>query len=541
MARATNGNYYTNPAFCQQSEFYNIQSKALHKSQISLRQPPVGAQVSHRVLDHSGYEDAKLNDSYEEQDFYEEMLVDDSGIIKEKKVVVISQTQNEGRKYIQSQQNLSRDFEVTYSSEDRTAKKHRYEYIPMIEHTSPTRQNKVKEIVENDSNISRYAVIDVDEDTESTNKGRYALVPLEDLKPRSCKVQRKPSYIKSTPNIHRYEYIDEPPDYNDSISQEYQTKTYARNNRNLYSSPPRKPIYNQTPNNSRYEYIQDQTPDRNVTRCENMTPTQKLHEILSTPKKTSIKQQTPQRITSHPNSRQQNTPRTPIIMDPFVTPKKPSPKRMSPGRNPKAQQKLNYSIGSRHTTPNANGKRHTAIIAPICSSPVQSIYSETTYSNKTESWMNLSVNKPPVQATLAVAALMMLMCGSLSSGMCFYMMSLIGKVYYLEFGIVSGFACLTLGILGFRTRYCHWLPNRNYISGYIVLSVFSLLTCAALLILLFMQPRPGTPLADMTSGAVSGISVLSLGLAATGVISSYCCSYPPPDNRVQHCAQGFTV
>lgn len=56
-----------------------------------------------------------------------------------------------------------------------------------------------------------------------------------------------------------------------------------------------------------------------------------------------------------------------------------------------------------------------------------------------------------------------------------------------------------------------------------------------------MQPRPGTPLADMTSGAVCAISVLSLFLAITGVLSSYCCSVPPPDNRVQHCAQGFVV
>lgn len=79
------------------------------------------------------------------------------------------------------------------------------------------------------------------------------------------------------------------------------------------------------------------------------------------------------------------------------------------------------------------------------------------------------------------------------------------------------------------------------ITGYLLLTVFSLLTCAGLLVLLVMQPRPGTPLADMTSGAVCGISVFSLVLALTGIVSSYCCRYPPPDNRVQHCAEGFTV
>lgn len=85
------------------------------------------------------------------------------------------------------------------------------------------------------------------------------------------------------------------------------------------------------------------------------------------------------------------------------------------------------------------------------------------------------------------------------------------------------------------------MESSSLIAGYIVLSVFSLLTCAGLLVLLFKQPKPGSPLADMTSGAVCGISVLSLVLASIGVVSSYCCKYPPPDNRVEHCVRGFTV
>ncbi|KAK9886650.1 hypothetical protein WA026_017571 [Henosepilachna vigintioctopunctata] len=540
MARSINGNYYTNPAFSQQSEFYNYQNKKLHKSQISLRQSPVGAQTPHKILDNSMCDDTNLNDTYEEQDFYEEVLVDDSGVIKGKKIVIVSQNQNEGRSYIQSQQNLSREVEVTYTaSEERIAKKQRYEYIPMKENTSPTRQNRVKELEDTDLNSSRYEVIDVEEEG-STTKNRYALVPLEDLNKQTIhRISRTPSQRISTTNLHRYEYIDDP--IEDSINSDYRARNTSRYHLNQHNSPPRNPGNLSYQNTSRYDYIHGQTPERTSQRSMNMTPTQKLHEILSTPKKLPMRQDVSQKVLSPQSHRRtQSIQRTPVV-DPFVTPKKPSPKKQTPSRNSKAQQKLNYSIGSRQMTPNTKEKRHTAMVAPICSSPVQSVYSETTYSNKSESWMNLSVKKPPIQATLAVAALMMFVCGGLSSGMCFYMMSLIGKVYYLEFGIVSGFACLTLGVLGFRTRYCHWLPNRNYISGYIVLSVFSLLTCAALLILLFMQPRPGTPLADMTSGAVSGISVLSLCLAATGVVSSYCCSYPPPDNRVQHCAQGFTV
>lgn len=150
------------------------------------------------------------------------------------------------------------------------------------------------------------------------------------------------------------------------------------------------------------------------------------------------------------------------LIDPFCTPNKTPPKVIR-HQTPKAQQKLNYTLSTRQENVMEN-KRHTAVIAPICSSPVQSVYSETTFSNKTESWMNLSIKKP-VQGTLAVAAVMMILCGGLTSALCFYMVSVVGRMYYLDFGIVSGFACLLLGLLAFRSRNCHWLPNRNYISG----------------------------------------------------------------------------
>lgn len=232
------------------------------------------------------------------------------------------------------------------------------------------------------------------------------------------------------------------------------------------------------------------------------------------------------------------------------------------GKSPaRAQQKLNYTLATRHCAPD---KRNVAMVAPICSSPVQSVYSETTASNRTASWMNLSAYRPPVHASLTAAALMMTVCGGLATVLCFYMVSVMGRLYFLDFGIVSGFACLVLGMLGFGSRsHYRWLPNRNYMSGndaarsvqgrrvpvltllcalgYIILTLFSLVTCVGLLVLLFTRPRPGTPLADMTSGAVCGISALSLILAVGGIASSYCCRFPPPDNRVEHCVRGFTV
>ncbi|GBP49246.1 hypothetical protein EVAR_96554_1 [Eumeta japonica] len=159
--------------------------------------------------------------------------------------------------------------------------------------------------------------------------------------------------------------------------------------------------------------------------------------------------------------------------------------------------------------------------------PSASEYSDDTY----RSWTTLKYLNA-ASATLAVAALMMTLCGALSAGLSFYIMYTMGRRYYLDFGVLSGFTCLLLGLLGFRSRKYQLLPNRNYISGYIVLSVFSLFSAACLLILLCAQPRPGSALNDVSGGAVCALSALSLALASLGVFTSYCCRHPPPDNRV---------
>lgn len=140
---------------------------------------------------------------------------------------------------------------------------------------------------------------------------------------------------------------------------------------------------------------------------------------------------------------------------------------------PKAQQKLNYTLGAKQIS---QDKRHMAIVAPMCSSPVQSVYSETTFS-KSGSWSNLSIKKHPIQATLTFAAFMMVLCGAVTSSLCFYMIYLMERQYYLDFGVVAGFTCLILGLLGFRSRHVYWLPNRNYISGKFNIIFFCFYIC----------------------------------------------------------------
>lgn len=117
---------------------------------------------------------------------------------------------------------------------------------------------------------------------------------------------------------------------------------------------------------------------------------------------------------------------------------------------------------------------------------------------------------------------------------------------------MAGFAGVGLGLLGFKSRQCDWLPNRNYISGkiifqfileiklkshfcfigYILVTVFSLLNCCGLLVLLAMRPFPGTPLHDVTTGVTLGLSSLTILIISLGVITSRWCLAPPPDNRV---------
>ncbi|XP_045782884.1 uncharacterized protein LOC123879272 [Maniola jurtina] len=318
----------------------------------------------------------------------------------------------------------------------------------------------------------------------------------------------------------------------------------------------------------------DEDTRRNVTFTspqmsqKNLIATQKLHELLSTPRKLkSYASQPSVRITPNKldSPRYPGTPMKIISSTPTqITPSK-SCANLTLTRNsntspisPKAQQKLNYGVSDydrqdvfvtssrdkrersfemdrRESSRESRSDRrveprrdkNTAVIMPRVAAQSPSVYSEDTI------YKSISSLKPnATAASLTIAALMLTLCGGLTTGLSFYMMYTMGRRYYLDFGVLSGFTCFLLGLLGFRSRRNQLLPNRNYISGYIVLSSFSLLSAFGLLILLVVQPKPGTALNDITSGAVCSISILSLCLASVGVLASYCCARDPPDNRV---------
>lgn len=415
-----------------QSEHYKWKTSPNKKQ--TPRQSPVGANVSFSCEEKPipGLKPKKYvqNENYDEQDFYEEMLVDDCGVVKCKKLVVVTSpngttTHQQNRRQVHRYEKIPNDNRceetedndnVVYIQENGNNPRNRYEYIPVQQEeihsaslSSPKHnQFMAPQTITASALKDGYALV--------RRHDRYEMLPLEKI---------SDTYRYNTNNIqrHRYEYIDE---CENQIQQDQM----------------------------RYEYVERLSSPQTNRRGGNPIATQKLHELLSTPKKTTrqpVNNFTPQKPLSPNSPRRVVTP----AKDPFITPTKQQ-------QTPRALQKLNYALASRQM---AQDKRHTAIIAPICSSPIQSVYSETTYSNKSESWMNLSLSKAPVQATLAVAAVMMTLCGGVTSGLCFYMVWIMGRLYYLDFGIVAGFTCLLLGLLGFRSRNCRWLPNRNYISG----------------------------------------------------------------------------
>ncbi|XP_071454730.1 uncharacterized protein spdo [Hetaerina americana] len=184
---------------------------------------------------------------------------------------------------------------------------------------------------------------------------------------------------------------------------------------------------------------------------------------------------------------------------------------------------------------------------------------------KKASWVRLgdAAQPPPAVGSLVGAGAVLLLSGSLSCLLCFYGLSQGGRRYYLDFGLLSGFSSVLIGSLGLRARTWHRAPNRNYVTGYIVLSFFSVLTTAGLVILNFGRLQNSTrtshgssssphSIIDLVGGAECGIAVISIFIAAAGLIllstsrSSTpcclnCCGDPPPDDRVAHRAEGFTL
>ncbi|XP_063702022.1 uncharacterized protein LOC134832064 [Culicoides brevitarsis] len=272
-------------------------------------------------------------------------------------------------------------------------------------------------------------------------------------------------------------------------------------------------------NRSPVRFIPAPNATGNVTPRKNPIATQKLHEILSTPQKQLIRQQS-------------TTPRsTPVRTKP------PQPAILTsstPTRHEFTPQKLDYGQVKRATSQMHLETRTTAVISPRLQS--QSIYSETTTTNTSflgKSWNSIQAKKAAGPATVGAISLMLVLCGLLNGGLSLYLTWNNGRSYFLDTSFICGLACLGLGALGFKSRQCNWLPNRNYISGYLLVTVFSILDCCGLLALLILNPFPGFPQHDVISGVILGLSAITLAFISLGVVSSRWCRSYPPDARIE--------
>ncbi|XP_004534310.1 uncharacterized protein LOC101452796 [Ceratitis capitata] len=273
------------------------------------------------------------------------------------------------------------------------------------------------------------------------------------------------------------------------------------------------------------------------TPLKNPAATKKLHELLSTPRKTPL----PRNV----------TPRNLSPMERLPECQQQEREQQRTKYQYHSQQQLYYTPGDRRSTERTTqslhyesvktqGDRTMAVITPrITANQTSKVYPEVEEedcssihgkSNNTTTPYPQKVANAAI--TLAIVSLMMVISNTMNSALIIYMIAHFGKSFYLQYSLVAAFCAVGLGFLGFRSRHCEWLPNRSYISGYILLTVFSLIKCCGLVVILVLDPYPGLPLHDVTTGIILGLSTFTIFFIGLGVIGSLWCYRPPPDNRV---------
>lgn len=334
-------------------------------------------------------------------------------------------------------------------------------------------------------------------------KRRYEVVPTEEneelVDPNHEIIQMQNG------RVHRYAVIP---------TEEEQETSLINTPQASYSTPPRARYPVQIP----VQRPLPSTPNVTPNKTPNIIATQRLHELLSTPQK-QIREPA---ITPQTTPIRVRPPPQPQLLGHSSTPKSSSSETPT-------QMMLNYES----VRASAVDVRTTAIISPRLQSNLQPnhnpIYSDTTVTSWKETQKSPSTN---ASMTIGAISLMLILTGILNAGLSLYIISKNGRSYFLDSATIAGFACIALGTLGFKSRQCNWLPNRNYISGYLMVTIFAILDCCGLLVLLWLNPFPGFPIHDVTSGAILGLSFLTMLVISLGVLSSKWCQFVPIDARV---------
>ncbi|XP_008202024.1 ataxin-2 homolog [Nasonia vitripennis] len=140
----------------------------------------------------------------------------------------------------------------------------------------------------------------------------------------------------------------------------------------------------------------------------------------------------------------------------------------------------------------------TAVVPPL--SPSMSEAANTTLVSGTEKGERKN------------APLILALVGILTCGLAIYLSYTQGRRYYFDSAIGCGACCALAGAC--RSMRRTW-------TG-LGLAGLSALSCAGLLLLAAKSPRPGTPLHDVTAGALCGVSVLGAALALLALAAPRC-------------------
>ncbi|KAI9584649.1 uncharacterized protein LOC119634318 [Glossina fuscipes] len=371
----------------------------------------------------------------------------------------------------------------------------RYQMVPTAENEELVDDNH--EVIQmHNGKAHRYAVIPT-EDTDNDDEYDISQDPENNPEEETC---------LSTTDLNK--------------SRQFSTLNGETNRSPICTSTPQKvlsgPNHNSIPN----------------TPMKNLAATKMLQEILSTPPRNAIVQRS---FRSQPN-----TPRTNYIWSSqrdLTTPHPDTPRKNSQ----LSPQRLYYEsvkpMVVKQTLKQNERDRTMAVIQPrlaTCRQTESQVEEDASSSIQAKSFDNNLYPQKIANATvtLAIVSLMLVLGSSMNLGLIVYMIARLGKSFYLQFSLMAAFCGFGLGFLGFRSRHCEWLPNRSYISGYVLLTIFCLLKCCALLVILVLDPYPGLPLHDVTTGVILALSTFSMFFIGLGVIGSLWCYRPPPDNRV---------
>ncbi|XP_055378976.1 probable basic-leucine zipper transcription factor N [Condylostylus longicornis] len=456
-------------------------------------------------------------------------------------------------RYAKSQENIDRYAHIPIKDEPASFNEESDTFTSLPPMTISEEQPRLKSAFSSDFGSKSFVLVD------HKNNQKYAMVPTaddEDLVDDNHEIIQM-----HHGRVHRYAVI--PTEEEDDDDEEEETclsntdlnQTYPNSQETiqlqpLQSSTPQKNPFRQqsvqrTPQLTPLQKANENYP---TTPIKNPDATRRLHELLSTPRKTPkpTSNLTPNNISR--NDIERNSKRYSSqskiyvhgsrlninhIRENELNPQKlvydhayQQPNKIKPIEQQYKSNKQNQKI-------KGNEARTTAIITPRVANYSNNTDNEDEDSCTKSSWNTSYPQKVAnATATLGVISLMLTLGSIMNTGLCLYLIANNGRTFYLEFALAAAFAGVGLGILGFRTRHCEWLPNRSYISGYILLTVFCLLKCCGLLVLLALDPFPGIPLHDVTTGIVLGLSTFEVFFIGLGVLGSWWCHRPPPDNRV---------